>query len=140
MNSWKEEVDSLNTLLSDFQKDIDGSRKRESELLMFTEKLTTKNAQLQSETNSLQLQLDKLTFMERESRNQLELVNQARDELVNQSTSEIFHCSAITTTCNPVIAVGQGALPKLHLVSPRQIRSILNGFHINPRVQFSPYQ
>ncbi|XP_070801489.1 coiled-coil domain-containing protein 186 isoform X2 [Pituophis catenifer annectens] len=88
MNSWKEEVDSLNTLLSDFQKDIDGSRKRESELLVFTEKLTTKNAQLQSETNSLQMQLDKLTFMERESQNQLELVNQARDELANKLKKE----------------------------------------------------
>uniref|UniRef100_J3S890 Uncharacterized protein C10orf118 n=1 Tax=Crotalus adamanteus TaxID=8729 RepID=J3S890_CROAD len=88
MNSWKEEVDSLNTLLNDFQKDIDGSRKRESELLMFTEKLTTKNAQLQSETNSLQLQLDKLTFTERESQNQLELVNQARDELANKLKKE----------------------------------------------------
>ncbi|XP_007435756.1 coiled-coil domain-containing protein 186 [Python bivittatus] len=88
MNSLKEEVDSLNTLLSDFQKDIDGSRKRESELLMFTEKLTTKNAQLQSETNSLQMQLDKLTFMERESQNQLELVNQARDELASKLKKE----------------------------------------------------
>ncbi|XP_058044583.1 coiled-coil domain-containing protein 186 [Ahaetulla prasina] len=88
MNSWKEEVDSLNTLLSDFQKDIDGSRKRESELLVFTEKLTTKNAQLQSETNSLQMQLDKITFMERESQNQLELVNQARDELANKLKKE----------------------------------------------------
>ncbi|XP_070608771.1 coiled-coil domain-containing protein 186 [Erythrolamprus reginae] len=88
MNSWKEEVDSLNTLLSDFQKDIDGSRKRESELLVFTEKLTTKNAQLQSESNSLQMQLDKLSFIERESRNQLELVNQARDELANKLKKE----------------------------------------------------
>uniref|UniRef100_A0A8C5SPE0 Coiled-coil domain containing 186 n=1 Tax=Laticauda laticaudata TaxID=8630 RepID=A0A8C5SPE0_LATLA len=88
MNSWKEEVDSLNTLLSDFQKDIDGSRKRESELLVFTEKLTTKNAQLQSETNSLQMQLDKLIFMERESQNQLELANQARDELENKLKKE----------------------------------------------------
>ncbi|XP_013924123.1 PREDICTED: coiled-coil domain-containing protein 186 [Thamnophis sirtalis] len=88
MNSWKEEVDNLNTLLSDFQQDIDGSRKRESELLVFTEKLTTKNAQLQSETNSLQMQLDKLTFMERESQNQLELINQARDELANKLKKE----------------------------------------------------
>lgn len=83
INSLKEEVDSLNSLLSDFQKDIDGSRKRESELLVFTEKLTTKNAQLQSETNSLQVQLDKLVYSERELQNQLEHVRQARDELVN---------------------------------------------------------
>nr|XP_008112933.1 PREDICTED: coiled-coil domain-containing protein 186 isoform X1 [Anolis carolinensis]XP_008112934.1 PREDICTED: coiled-coil domain-containing protein 186 isoform X1 [Anolis carolinensis] len=88
INSLKEEVDSLNNLLNDFQKDIDGSRKRESELLVFTEKLTTKNAQLQSETNSLQVQLDKITYSERESQNQLEMVKQARDELANKLLKE----------------------------------------------------
>ncbi|XP_060624440.2 coiled-coil domain-containing protein 186 [Anolis sagrei] len=88
INSLKEEVDSLNNLLNDFQKDIDGSRKRESELLVFTEKLTTKNAQLQSETNSLQVQLDKITYSERESQNQLEVVKQARDELANKLLKE----------------------------------------------------
>ncbi|XP_042312722.1 coiled-coil domain-containing protein 186 isoform X2 [Sceloporus undulatus] len=88
INSLKEEVESLNNLLNDFQKDIDGSRKRESELLVFTEKLTTKNAQLQSETNSLQVQLDKLAYSERESQNQLELVKQARDELANKLQKE----------------------------------------------------
>ncbi|XP_062988761.1 coiled-coil domain-containing protein 186 isoform X1 [Elgaria multicarinata webbii] len=88
MNSLKEEVDSLNTLLTDFQKDIDGSRKRESELLVFTEKLTTKNAQLQSETNALQVQLDKLTYSERESQDQLELTRQARDELASKFQKE----------------------------------------------------
>lgn len=88
INSLKEEVDSLNNLLSDFQKDIDGSRKRESELLVFTEKLTTKNAQLQSETNSLQVQLDKLVYSERDLQNQLELVRQARDELATKLEKE----------------------------------------------------
>ncbi|XP_048361815.1 coiled-coil domain-containing protein 186 [Sphaerodactylus townsendi] len=88
ITSLKEEVDSLNSLIIDFQKDINGSRKRESELLVFTEKLTSKNAQLQSETNSLQLQLDKLTYSERESQNQLELVRQARDELANKLQEE----------------------------------------------------
>lgn len=83
LNSLKEEVDSLNSLITDFQKDIDGSRKRESELLVFTEKLTSKNAQLQSETNFLQMQLDKLVYSETELQNQLELVRQAKDELVN---------------------------------------------------------
>lgn len=77
-------MSSLNSLITDFQKDIDGSRKRESELLVFTEKLTSKNAQLQSETNSLQSRLDKLLYSERESQNQLELLRQARDELVNR--------------------------------------------------------
>ncbi|KAL8187313.1 UNVERIFIED_CONTAM: hypothetical protein K2H54_044378 [Gekko kuhli] len=91
ITSLKEEVDSLNSLIADFQKDIDGSRKRESELLVFTEKLTSKNAQLQSETNSLQMQLDKLTYSERESQNQLELVRQAKDELVNKLQKEEQH-------------------------------------------------
>ncbi|XP_061491917.1 coiled-coil domain-containing protein 186 [Rhineura floridana] len=88
ISSLKEEVGSLNSLLTDFQKDIDGSRKRESELLVFTEKLSTKNAQLQSETNSLQMQVDKLTYSERESWNQLELVGQARDELASKLQKE----------------------------------------------------
>ncbi|XP_077786371.1 coiled-coil domain-containing protein 186 [Podarcis muralis] len=88
INSLKEEVGSLNSLLTDFQKDIDGSRKRESELLVFTEKLSTKNAQLQSETNSLQMQVDKITYSERESQNQLELVKQARDELASKLQKE----------------------------------------------------
>lgn len=83
LNSLKEEIDSLNAVITDFQKDIDGSRKRESELLVFTEKLTSKNAQLQSETNSFQMQLDKLVYSETELQNQLELMKQAKDELVN---------------------------------------------------------
>ncbi|XP_053168678.1 coiled-coil domain-containing protein 186 [Hemicordylus capensis] len=88
INSLKEEVDSLNSLITDFQKDIDGSRKRESELLVFTEKLTSINAQLQSETNSLQMQLDQLTYSEREAQSQLELVRQARDELASKLQKE----------------------------------------------------
>ncbi|KAJ6669039.1 hypothetical protein lerEdw1_007848 [Lerista edwardsae] len=88
LNSLKEEVDSLNSLMTDFQKDIDGSRKRESELLVFTEKLTSKNAQLQSETNSLQMQVDKLVYSETESQTQLELVRQAKDELARKLQKE----------------------------------------------------
>ncbi|XP_066476595.1 coiled-coil domain-containing protein 186 isoform X3 [Tiliqua scincoides] len=88
LNSLKEEVDSLNSLITDFQKDIDGSRKRESELLVFTEKLTSKNAQLQSETNSLQMQLDKLVYSESELQNQLELVRQAKNELASKLQKE----------------------------------------------------
>uniref|UniRef100_A0A8C8RK19 Coiled-coil domain containing 186 n=1 Tax=Pelusios castaneus TaxID=367368 RepID=A0A8C8RK19_9SAUR len=84
----KEEVDSLNSLITDFQKDIEGSRKRESELLIFTEKLTSKNAQLQSETNSLQTQLDKLTYSERELQSQLEHVRQTKDDLANKLQKE----------------------------------------------------
>ncbi|NXC02160.1 CC186 protein, partial [Orthonyx spaldingii] len=81
INALKEEVDGFNSLIADLQKDIEGSRKRESELLIFTEKLTSKNAQLQSENNSLQSQLDKLSYSERELQNQLECVQQTKDDL-----------------------------------------------------------
>ncbi|XP_019358402.1 PREDICTED: coiled-coil domain-containing protein 186 isoform X1 [Gavialis gangeticus] len=88
MDALKEEVDSLNSLITDLQKDIEGSRKRESELLVFTEKLTSKNAQLQSENNSLQNQLDKLTYSEREVQRQLEHVRQTKDDLTNKLQKE----------------------------------------------------
>ncbi|NXE07056.1 CC186 protein, partial [Lophotis ruficrista] len=81
ISALKEEVDGFNSLMADLQKDIEGSRKRESELLIFTEKLTSKNAQLQSENNSLQSQLDKLSYSERELQNQLEYVQQTKDDL-----------------------------------------------------------
>ncbi|RMC11372.1 hypothetical protein DUI87_11491 [Hirundo rustica rustica] len=81
INALKEETDGFNSLVADLQKDIEGSRKRESELLVFTEKLTSKNAQLQSENNSLQSQLDKLSYSERELQNQLECVQQTKDDL-----------------------------------------------------------
>lgn len=83
INALKEEIDGFNSLVADLQKDIEGSRKRESELLIFTEKLTSKNAQLQSENNSLQSQLDKLSYSERELQNQLECVQQTKDDLVS---------------------------------------------------------
>ncbi|NXJ13597.1 CC186 protein, partial [Odontophorus gujanensis] len=88
INALKEEADGLNSLITDLQKDIEGSRKRESELLMFTEKLTSKNAQLQSENNSLQSQLDKLSYSERELQNQLECVQQAKDDLATKLQKE----------------------------------------------------
>ncbi|NXU60245.1 CC186 protein, partial [Horornis vulcanius] len=81
INALKEEIDGFNSLVVDLQKDIEGSRKRESELLIFTEKLTSKNAQLQSENNSLQSQLDKLSYSERELQNQLDCVQQTKDDL-----------------------------------------------------------
>uniref|UniRef100_A0A8C2FHL1 Si:ch211-225b10.4 n=1 Tax=Cyprinus carpio TaxID=7962 RepID=A0A8C2FHL1_CYPCA len=64
--SLREEVENLNSLITDLQRDIEGSRTREAELLSFTEKLTSKNAQLQSENNSLQAQLDRLNSSSRE--------------------------------------------------------------------------
>ncbi|XP_074882554.1 coiled-coil domain-containing protein 186 isoform X2 [Buteo buteo] len=88
INALKEEVDGFNSLIADLQKDIEGSRKRESELLIFTEKLTSKNAQLQSENNSLQSQLDKLSYSERELQNQLECIQQAKDDLATKLHKE----------------------------------------------------
>ncbi|CAM4703264.1 coiled-coil domain-containing protein 186 isoform X1 [Lepidochelys kempii] len=88
IDTLKEELDSLNSLITDLQKDIEGSRKRESELLVFTEKLTSKNAQLQSETNFLQTQLDKLTYSERELQSQLEHVRQTKDDLAKKLQKE----------------------------------------------------
>jgi len=90
ISALKEEVDGFNSLIADLQKDIEGSRKRESELLIFTEKLTSKNAQLQSENNSLQSQLDKLSYSERELQNQLECVQQTKDDLVSTVHSLFF--------------------------------------------------
>ncbi|NXX92082.1 CC186 protein, partial [Centropus bengalensis] len=84
----KEEVDGFNSLIADLQKDIEGSRKRESELLIFTEKLTSKNAQLQSENNSLQSQVDKLSYSQRELQDQLECVQQAKDDLAAKLQKE----------------------------------------------------
>ncbi|NXU71742.1 CC186 protein, partial [Oreotrochilus melanogaster] len=88
ISALKEEVDGFNSLIADLQKDIEGSRKRESELLIFTEKLTSKNAQLQSENNSLQSQLDKLSYSERELRTQLECVQQTKDDLATKLQKE----------------------------------------------------
>ncbi|XP_006831437.1 PREDICTED: uncharacterized protein C10orf118 homolog isoform X2 [Chrysochloris asiatica] len=77
----KEDVESLNSLINDLQKDIEGSRKRESELLLFTERLTSKNAQLQSECNSLQSQFDKLSCSESQLQSQCEQMKQTNSTL-----------------------------------------------------------
>ncbi|KAM4636626.1 coiled-coil domain-containing protein 186 isoform 2-T2 [Discoglossus pictus] len=88
IESLKDEVSSLNSVISDLQKDIEGSRTRESELLGFTEKLTSKNAQIQSESNSLQAQLDKLTYSERDLQSQVEQLRQSNADLSGKLLSE----------------------------------------------------
>ncbi|XP_036191813.1 coiled-coil domain-containing protein 186 isoform X2 [Myotis myotis] len=84
----KEEVESLNSLINDLQKDIEGSRKRESELLLFTEKLTSKNAQLQSECNSLQSQCDRLSCSESQLQSQCEQMKQTTTNLESRLLKE----------------------------------------------------
>ncbi|XP_066457577.1 coiled-coil domain-containing protein 186 isoform X2 [Eleutherodactylus coqui] len=88
IQSLQDEANSLNSVISDLQRDIDGSRTRESELLGFTEKLTTKNAQIQSENSSLQAQLDKLLCTERELRAQLDQLQHNGTELEQRLAAE----------------------------------------------------
>uniref|UniRef100_A0A8C2A6K1 Si:ch211-225b10.4 n=1 Tax=Cyprinus carpio TaxID=7962 RepID=A0A8C2A6K1_CYPCA len=83
--SLREEVENLNSLITDLQRDIEGSRTREAELLSFTEKLTSKNAQLQSENNSLQAQLDRLNSSSRELHSKLEETERSLSEMVRRS-------------------------------------------------------
>ncbi|XP_072523347.1 coiled-coil domain-containing protein 186 [Salminus brasiliensis] len=70
--SLRDEVESLNSQITDLQKDVQGGRVREAELLGFTERLTSKNAQLQSESNGLQAQLDRLAASTRDLQSRLE--------------------------------------------------------------------
>lgn len=84
----KEEMESLNSLINDLQKDIEGSRKRESELLLFTEKLTSKNAQLQSEASSLQAQVDSLSCSESQLQSQCEHMKQTNGDLESRLLKE----------------------------------------------------
>ncbi|XP_075390755.1 coiled-coil domain-containing protein 186 [Tenrec ecaudatus] len=84
----KEEVDSLNASMNDLQKDIAGSRDRESELLLFTEKLTSKNAQLQSECNALQSHCDQLSCSESRLQSQCEQMTEASARLESRLLKE----------------------------------------------------
>ncbi|XP_040291134.1 coiled-coil domain-containing protein 186 isoform X2 [Bufo bufo] len=88
IQSLRDEGSSLNSVISDLQRDIEGSRMRESELLGFTEKLTSKNAQIQSENNSLQAHLDKLLCSEGELRTQLEQLLHSNTDLERRLAAE----------------------------------------------------
>ncbi|KAF7655249.1 hypothetical protein LDENG_00058870 [Lucifuga dentata] len=80
VTSLREEVDGLISQMADLQRDVQGSREREAELLGFTEKLSSKNAQLQSESNALQAQVDKLTSSSTELQGKLEDINRLLDD------------------------------------------------------------
>uniref|UniRef100_UPI0037E808FA coiled-coil domain-containing protein 186 n=1 Tax=Semicossyphus pulcher TaxID=241346 RepID=UPI0037E808FA len=88
ITSLREEVDGLTNQMADLHRDVQGSREREAELLGFTEKLSSKNAQLQSESNALQTQLDHLTstFIELQAR--LEETNRQLDDKSRQLKQE----------------------------------------------------
>ncbi|TWW81246.1 Coiled-coil domain-containing protein 186 CTCL tumor antigen HD-CL-01/L14-2 [Takifugu flavidus] len=86
--SLREEVECLTNQMADFQHDVQGSREREAELLGFTEKLSSKNAQLQSESNALQAQLDQLTSSFAELQARLEGTTELLDEKSRQLKQE----------------------------------------------------
>lgn len=70
--------------MADLQRDVQGSREREAELLGFTEKLSSKNAQLQSESNALQSQLDQLTSSYTELQAKQEETSRLLDDKVGE--------------------------------------------------------
>ncbi|XP_051530253.1 coiled-coil domain-containing protein 186-like [Myxocyprinus asiaticus] len=84
----REEVENLNSQITDLQRDVEGSRTREGELLGFTEKLTSKNAQLQSESNNLQAQLDILNSNSRKLSSKLEETERSLTEMTNRLKKE----------------------------------------------------
>ncbi|TKS89623.1 Coiled-coil domain-containing protein 186 [Collichthys lucidus] len=86
--SLREEVDGLSGQMADLQRDVQGSREREAELLGFTEKLSSKNAQLQSESNALQSQLDQLSGNFTELQARLEETNRLLDDKSRQLKQE----------------------------------------------------
>ncbi|XP_069835851.1 coiled-coil domain-containing protein 186 isoform X2 [Dendropsophus ebraccatus] len=88
IQSLRDEASSLNAIICDLQRDIEGSRTQESELLGFTEKLTSKNAQIQSENNALQAQLDKVSCSESELHSELEHTRHSCTELEQRLAAE----------------------------------------------------
>ncbi|KAM8924751.1 coiled-coil domain-containing protein 186 [Pelodytes ibericus] len=81
IDTLQDEVSSLSSVISDLQSDVEGSRSRESELLVYTEKLSSKNAHIQSECNALQVQVDKLTYSEQALKTQLDQLTLTNTEL-----------------------------------------------------------
>ncbi|XP_028989566.1 coiled-coil domain-containing protein 186 isoform X2 [Betta splendens] len=88
ISSLREEVDSLTNQMADLQRDVQGSREREAELLGFTEKLSSKNAQLQSESNALQTHVDQLVRSLSELQAKLEETDRLLDDKSRQLKQE----------------------------------------------------
>ncbi|XP_073345929.1 coiled-coil domain-containing protein 186 isoform X2 [Pagrus major] len=88
ITSLREEVDGLTGQMADLQRDVQGSREREAELLGFTEKLSSKNAQLQYESNALQSQLDQLSSSFTELKGRLEETSGQLDDKSRQLKRE----------------------------------------------------
>ncbi|XP_036937983.1 coiled-coil domain-containing protein 186 isoform X1 [Acanthopagrus latus] len=88
ITSLREEVDGLTGQMADLQRDVQGSREREAELLGFTEKLSSKNAQLQYESNALQSQLDQISSSFTELQGTLEETSGQLDEKSRQLKQE----------------------------------------------------
>lgn len=99
--------------MADFQHDVQGSREREAELLGFTEKLSSKNAQLQSESNALQTQVDQLTSSFSELQARLQETSTLLDEKVGGMSKTTI--GKLTLTINMTPEGGKKALlPKTY--------------------------
>uniref|UniRef100_A0A6Q2WZB6 Uncharacterized protein n=1 Tax=Esox lucius TaxID=8010 RepID=A0A6Q2WZB6_ESOLU len=105
MASLREEVESVNIQIGELQRDVQGSREREAELLGFTEKLSSKNAQLQSESNSLQAQLDRLSTNSMELQGRLDETQTAlthrlqKEEALRQDDVQALQAERATLQC-----------------------------------------
>ncbi|XP_032429442.1 coiled-coil domain-containing protein 186 isoform X1 [Xiphophorus hellerii] len=88
ITSLQEEVESLTSQMADLQRDVQGSREREAELLGFTEKLSSKNAHLQSESNALQSQLDQVSSSFTELQAKLEETSRLLEDKSRQLKQE----------------------------------------------------
>ena len=119
MAALREAVDSLGGQITDLQRDVQGSRTREAELLGFTEKLTSKNAQLQSESNGLQSQADRLSAASRELQERLDDTLRALAEQVRPPPSH--------TVVVVVVGAGWCQLGKAQLTWAKTMFSTLCG-------------
>lgn len=97
MVSLREEVESVNLQIADLHKDVQGGRAREAELLAFMEKMTSKNAQLQSESNGLQTQLDHMITNSRELQSRLEETERALTDMVRSHMITLEHVILVWT-------------------------------------------